>query len=258
MGARRCTEYGKKVTQEAAAFLAKQDIPVISGMAKGIDGYAHTACLKEGGYTLAFLGNGVDICYPKEHQGLMEAIIEKGAVVSQYPPGTPARRANFPMRNYLISAWAHKILVVEASLYSGSLITAQWGMENNRTVLAVPSGIYHSEGKGTNRLIKNGAQIYIEPYQLALDLLDIVEFTEPNDKLRPKHMTFKTHLENSADEIGNSLIEEQILEFLGNMTLNEDQLAQPFQRNLSSFLEALSILELKGKIRRRPGGKISR
>uniref|UniRef100_UPI001A9A4403 DNA-processing protein DprA n=1 Tax=Desulfitibacter alkalitolerans TaxID=264641 RepID=UPI001A9A4403 len=72
MGARRCTEYGKKVTQEAAAFLAKQDIPVISGMAKGIDGYAHTACLKEGGYTLAFLGNGVDICYPKEHQGLME------------------------------------------------------------------------------------------------------------------------------------------------------------------------------------------
>lgn len=108
VGARRCTDYGKKVTEEAASFLANHDVPVISGMAKGIDGYSHTACLKAGGYTLAFLGHGVDKCYPKEHQGLMEAVIANGAAISQYPPGTPVRQAYFPERNYLISAWADK------------------------------------------------------------------------------------------------------------------------------------------------------
>lgn len=166
VGARRCTEYGKRVTVEAAEFLASMSIPVISGMAKGIDGYSHTACLKAGGYTVAVLGCGLDICYPKEHYTLMEKIIESGAVVSEYPPGTRPDSKNFPRRNRLISAWCKKLLAVEAAEKSGSLITAAFAREQNREVFAVPSSIYSREGRGTNKLIEQGAKIYLEPGQL--------------------------------------------------------------------------------------------
>jgi len=104
VGSRRCTDYGKRLTVEAAEFLAQNNIPIISGMAKGIDGYAHTACLKADGYTVAILGCGLDICYPKEHIELMQRIIEKGAVISEYPPGTKPDANHFPMRNRLISS----------------------------------------------------------------------------------------------------------------------------------------------------------
>ncbi|MBP1935115.1 DNA-processing protein DprA [Ammoniphilus resinae] len=123
VGTRQCTSYGKQVAIETAAFLAKHQIPVISGMAKGIDGYAHTACLKAGGYTMAFLGSGVDVCYPREHQSLMEAIIQKGAILSSYPPGTPIYPHHFHQRNFLISAWSSKLLVVEAGEKSGTWST---------------------------------------------------------------------------------------------------------------------------------------
>jgi predicted Rossmann fold nucleotide-binding protein DprA/Smf involved in DNA uptake len=109
VGARRCTAYGKEVAREAATFLAKRGIPVISGMARGIDSYANTACLQAGGYTLAFLGHGVDTCFPADHRELMEAIVEHGAVLSAYPPGTEARPEFFPQRNYLISAWSYRV-----------------------------------------------------------------------------------------------------------------------------------------------------
>lgn len=115
VGSRRCTAYGKEVAAEAAAHLGKSGVTVISGMAKGIDSYAHTACLKAGGYTLAFVANGVDICYPSEHQTLMEEIVDKGAVISSYPPGTRPRQEFFPYRNKLMAAWGNKLLVVEAA-----------------------------------------------------------------------------------------------------------------------------------------------
>lgn len=104
VGSRRCTAYGKQVTAEVAAFLAQQGITVVSGLAKGIDSYAHTACLKGGGYTLAFIANGPDICYPPEHRSLMDEIMESGAVLSPYPPGTRPRPEYFPLRNRLLSA----------------------------------------------------------------------------------------------------------------------------------------------------------
>lgn len=135
VGSRRCTDYGKRIVTEASAFLARNGISVISGMAKGIDAYAHTVCLKEGGYTIAFLGNGPDICYPSEHQNLMERILENGAVISEYPPNTPPDKSYFPRRNRLISAWSHKVLVIEAGLNSGSLITAEFAEKLGREVL---------------------------------------------------------------------------------------------------------------------------
>ena len=166
VGSRRCTSYGKEVAAEAAAFLGQAGITVVSGMAKGIDSYAHTACLKAGGYTLAFVANGVDICYPSEHQNLMEEIIENGAVISSYPPGTRPRQEYFPLRNKLLAAWVDKLLVVEAAERSGALITAEYAMDYKRKVLAVPNSIYSLESMGTNRLLLNGAEVYLGPNQL--------------------------------------------------------------------------------------------
>ncbi|HZK54283.1 MAG TPA: DNA-processing protein DprA [Desulfosporosinus sp.] len=166
VGSRRCTTYGKQVAAEAATFLADQGITVVSGLAKGIDSYAHTACLKAGGYTLAFIANGPDICYPAEHRLLMDQIIENGAVLSPYPPGTRPRQEYFPLRNRLLSAWVEQLLVVEAGARSGALITANYALEQHRRVLAVPNSIYSPESYGTNRLLQSGAELYLEPKQL--------------------------------------------------------------------------------------------
>ena len=111
IGARRCNEYGKKVAVEAASYLGSLGIPVISGLAKGIDSYAHTACIKASGFTAAVLGCGIDICYPEEHRNLMEKIKETGLLISEYPPGTSVKKENFPKRNRLISSLSEKILI---------------------------------------------------------------------------------------------------------------------------------------------------
>ena len=252
IGARRSTEYGKIVTMEAASFLAKYDIPVISGMAKGIDGYAHTATLKAGGYTIAFLGHGVDICYPKEHQGLMDAIIENGAVISQYPPGTPIRQAHFPMRNYLISAWSHKILVVEASAKSGSLITAEFAKEQNREVFAVPNGIYQKESQGTNLLIAAGAKIYLEPSQLLPEGISMSVTTLKTQSPPSKPIAKTTTLTQTDD------VEQKILAVLTNSILSIDQLADFVAVSVTKvIIEVVAIMELEGKVKRLPGAKVT-
>ena len=152
VGSRRCSEYGKEITMQTASFLARQGIAVISGMAKGIDGYAHTASLKAGGYTIAFMGCGLDICYPAEHSDLMKALISRGAVISEYPPGTAARAEHFPTRNRLISSWSDKILVIEAAEKSGALITADFAGEQDKDVFVLPSDVSRTTGKGSNKL----------------------------------------------------------------------------------------------------------
>lgn len=168
VGSRRSSEYGKEVTKGAASYLANNGVSVISGMAKGIDSYAHTVCLKENGYTIAILGSGVDICYPSEHKKLMNEIIINGAILSEYPPGTKADKMHFPRRNRIIAAWSHKILVVEATIKSGTLITADFAKEYNRDLLAVPNNIYTKDSMGTNELILNGAKVYLKEEQLLI------------------------------------------------------------------------------------------
>ncbi|MDD2421983.1 MAG: DNA-processing protein DprA [Heliobacteriaceae bacterium] len=173
VGSRRCTAYGKDVAVQAATFLARQGIPVVSGMAKGIDSYAQTACLKAGGYTVAVLGHGPDFCYPREHQTLFERIIADGLVLSAYPPGTPPKKEFFPARNNVISAWSHTVLVVEAGEKSGALLTAQYAREANRRVLAVPGSIFSPESRGTNQLLAAGVPPYLDPAQLLPEISTI-------------------------------------------------------------------------------------
>ncbi len=134
IGARRCSQEAKQKTISLAAECAGKEITVVSGMAKGIDSYAHTACLNTDGFTVAILGNGLDICYPAEHNKLMECIEEKGLLLSEYPPGTPPNRYRFPRRNRLISSWSDRLFVIEAGKGSGALITAEYSRKYGREV----------------------------------------------------------------------------------------------------------------------------
>lgn len=163
VGSRRCTEYGKKVTIELATELSKSNIPIISGLAKGIDGYSHTVAIKNNSYTIGVIGTGINICYPKEHIKLMESIFEKGLVLSEFPPGTKNIKQNFIKRNELVAMLAKKIVVVQAGKDSGALYTAKCGLKYNKEVFAVPNTIYDNFSIGTNELIFQGAKIYLSP-----------------------------------------------------------------------------------------------
>ncbi len=165
VGTRRCTEYGRKTTAETAGKLASEGVTVISGMAKGIDGYAHSSALKAGGYTVAVLGNGPDICFPSEHRPLMEAILNTGLIISEYPPGFHGDRSTFPQRNRIIAAFSDRLIVVESGRHGGALITAERALEYGKPVYAIPGRIDAPESEGTNWLIAEGkAQLWLPEY----------------------------------------------------------------------------------------------
>lgn len=236
VGARRCSEYGKIVTDEACTYLAKENICVISGMAKGVDGYAHTSCIKAGGYTIAVLGNGLDICYPPEHMELMEKIIENGAVISEYPPGTRPEHKHFPRRNLIIAAWAYKILVIEAGEKSGSLITANYSKQYKREVFAVPDNIYRRESMGSNRLIYSGAKVYIDKKQLLID-----------NRYKAKSeitIPIRKDIVRGLDDIERKII--KVLKADGSKTIEE--LSTVIEIDITTLIEKLSIMELENKI----------
>lgn len=160
VGSRRCTTYGRNASEMLARDLAANGVCIISGLARGIDSSAHRGAIEGKGRTIAVLGTGIDGVYPKENGKLMDEILETGgAIVSQFPLGTPPLKENFPYRNRIISGLSLGILVIEASERSGSLITARLAMEQNREVLAVPGNITSRVSIGTNYLIKSGAKL---------------------------------------------------------------------------------------------------
>lgn len=134
VGPRRCSKEARQSAIDLARNQTKQGITIISGMAKGIDSYAQTACLKAGGYTIAVLGNGLDICYPSEHKNLMKEIEKNGALISEYEPGTPAYKANFPRRNRIIAAFSDEIMIIAAKVGSGAMITGEYGKKYQRKI----------------------------------------------------------------------------------------------------------------------------
>lgn len=244
VGSRRCTSYGKEVAAEAAAFLGREGITVVSGMAKGIDSYAHTATLKAGGYTLAFVANGVDLCYPSEHQTLMEEIIENGAVISSYPPGTRPRQEYFPHRNKLLAAWVDKLLVVEAAEQSGALITAKYAMAYKRRVLAVPNSIYSPESVGTNRLLLCGAEIYLGPDQL-IENSGEMEIRQPAVKKLVKSL-LATKRNGKMSSLENHQ-EKTILDRLDQLQ-DISSLLDVCSGDFSALIELLCQMEIEGKV----------
>lgn len=166
VGARNCTEYGRMVAQHFGESFAGMGLQVISGMALGIDAAAQKGAIKNGGYSLAVLGCGVDICYPRTNIELYTHLNDCGGIISEYSPGTAPRAGLFPMRNRIISAMADALVVVEARQKSGSLITADQALEQNRDVYVVPGRIGDALSEGCLKLIKEGAQVITSPMDI--------------------------------------------------------------------------------------------
>ncbi len=170
VGCRNCSEYGKSIAQKFGYLLSKKDYCIISGMAKGIDSYAHKGAILAKGNTIAVLGSGVNYVYPLENKKLYEEILNKnGLIISEYGINTKPKPENFPKRNRIISGLSEKILIVEAMNKSGSIITAELAVEQGKNVYAIPGNITSINSKGTNELIKDGA-ILVSSLEDIIDL----------------------------------------------------------------------------------------
>ena len=170
IGSRECSEYGRKVASELGRYLGERSIPVISGMARGIDGISQQAALDAGGASFGVLGCGVDVCYPQSNQGLYQLLQEKGGILSAYPPGTPPLACNFPPRNRIVSGLAMAVVVVEAAVRSGTSITVSMALEQGREVYVVPGRVTDRLSEGCNQLIKDGAAVYLNPGRFVEEL----------------------------------------------------------------------------------------
>lgn len=178
VGTRHPTDFGKVFTEQLAEEMAVAGVVVVSGLARGIDAAAHRGTLNGGGRTLAVLGCGIDRIYPTENRRLYHQIIEQGALLSEYPPGTEPLPGHFPGRNRIISGLSKATLVIEASRDSGSLITAEFALEQGREVIAVPGGVDHQTSYGPNLLIKQGAH----PITEAQEILEILGIGKNHNK----------------------------------------------------------------------------
>ncbi|MDH5506610.1 MAG: DNA-processing protein DprA [Anaerolineae bacterium] len=233
VGTRRATAYGQQVAEELGSFLAHNGITVVSGLARGVDAIAHRAALDAGGRTLAVLGSGVDMVYPPENRKLAEMIVERGALISDYPLGTPPEGPNFPPRNRLISGLSIAVVVVEAGGSSGATITANYAGEQGREVFAVPGNIYAEQCKGTNRLIQQGAHPLLTPADL-IEALDLTLMTE--------HKTARTILPADA-------IEAKLFEVLTYEPMHVDEIRTQAELPIEQVSATLALMELKGMVR---------
>ncbi len=201
VGARQCSQGGKKLAYQFANALAKAGVAIISGMAKGIDGSAHQGALDAGGRTYAVLGCGVDVCYPEVNRILYEKIPINGGIISELPQGTKPFAWNFPRRNRIISALSDVVLVVEAKEKSGSLITADFALEQGRDVYAVPGRITDTLSAGCNRLISMGAGVALTPSQMLSELGICTDSIVPGRKNQEKRLESEINMVYSCVDL---------------------------------------------------------
>jgi DNA processing protein len=261
VGSRVATHAGLEVARRLGADLAGAGIPVVSGMALGIDGAAHLGALDAGGPTVAVLGCGIDMCYPPSHRHLRDRIAEHGCVLTEYPPGTVPAPWRFPGRNRIIAALAAAVVVVEASDRSGALSTARHAADLGRDVLAVPGSVLSDRSSGTNRLIRDGATPLIETADLtAVDALrDAVERTRGRARLAlpwPAHDGTRPVRTPQARGLAEPLA--AILAHLGRDPIHPDRLAAELQLSPAALAAHLADLELAGHLRSLPGGLVAR
>jgi len=234
VGTRRATVYGRQVAEEFARGLAASRVTVVSGLARGIDGIAHKAALEAGGRTLAVLACGLDLVYPPEHARLAARIIEQGALISDYPLGTQPRSEYFPRRNRIMSGISLGVLVVEADIKSGALITARQALDQNREVFAVPGSIYSPNSRGTNALIREGEA------RLVTRVEDILE--ELNLSMAEQQMEMTALL--PSDET-----EALLLRHLSSEPIHIDEVRRGCGLPIAAVSSALAMLELKGMVK---------
>ncbi|MDH3329204.1 MAG: DNA-processing protein DprA [Desulfobulbaceae bacterium] len=241
VGSRSASTYGRRISFALGRELAQNDIPVISGMALGIDGEAHAGALAGKGPTIGVLGCGVDVVYPQQNRTLFREVAERGLLVSEYPLGTIPDAFRFPERNRIISGLALGVVVVEATMKSGSLITARLALEQGREVFAVPGRIDSVKSQGAHRLLQQGAK-------LVHGVDDILE-----ELHMPSIITHTTVTENGAGQPGMSEDEQQLLTCLDTYPLNIDELARLSGYDSAVLVDLLIRLELRGMVRQLPG-----
>jgi DNA processing protein len=240
VGARRAGEYGRRVAEDLARGLAQVGITVVSGLAAGIDSAAHRGALAAGGRTVAVMATGIDRVYPAWNRGLAHEIVAHGAVVTEFPCGTPPLHFHFPRRNRIISGLTVGTVVVEAAERSGSLITAEFAVEQGREVFAVPGPIGTPHHRGSHRLLQNGAK-------LVTSVEDVL------DEIAPALAGRLAAVRAQAEAAALAPAERTLMDALAGQIMHIDDLVRRTNLDAANALETLLALELRGLVEQSPG-----
>jgi DNA processing protein len=249
VGSRRCSTYGRNAGEMLGRELAQRGVTIVSGLARGIDSSAHRGALEGGGLTIGVMGTGLDSVYPKENRKLADAIAKQGALLTEFPLGTPPLSQNFPFRNRVLSGLSLGVVVVEAAERSGSLITARMAYEQGRDVFAIPGNITSSKSFGPNYLIKDGAKL-VQTWQ------DVVEEFPIETRARILSIEKNGHGEEQAviEEVVLSDAERKLLAMIKpDEAIHIDQLIHSSKLSSPDLMGALLKLEMSDRIRQLPG-----
>ena len=269
VGTRHPSTYGRRWTHRLSRCLSQHQMTVVSGLANGIDTCAHQSCLDTHGQTVAVLGTGVDIVYPRSNTQIYQRILDTGLIVSEYPDGTPPDRGHFPRRNRIIAGLSHATLVTEAPKKSGALITAYLANDYGRHVYALPTSLDNHTGEGCLDLINTGATMVLGETQLIQELHNIgianrtvTKLTTNGDTAIAKSVT-QPSLANAAPPDGTPTVEldlalQQLLHRVPDTPTSLDHLVEATQLDTSALLSGLLQLELAGVITQLPGGQYQR
>jgi len=244
VGTRRCSQYGRSAAYTLSRDLALKNAVIVSGLAEGIDAMAHKGALDAKGITLGVMACGVDICYPHENKNIYSSILERGAIVSEFPPRTEPKPWFFPMRNRIISGLSHGCLIVEAPLKSGSLITANYALDQGREVMAVPGNITSRLSAGSNMLIKEGAHLAASATDI-FDCLGIIEDEKEN-----------TFIKSGNNELAPD--EKLVYDCISLTPVTVDEIMHITNMRLPNIQYILIKLELMGIILKQPGQRFIR
>ena len=243
IGSRRCSEYGLQTARRFGSALARRGVVVVSGMARGIDSMGHHGAIDSGGYTIAVLGCGVDVCYPPENVPLRDTIARNGCAISEYPPGVNPHPSYFPARNRIISGLSQVLVVIEAGKKSGTLITVDQALEQGRDVMAVPGNITNKYSEGTNSLIKQGAEPACS-YEDVMYILGMIRESKTEAKFSQKFKESRPHIASEEKLVYD------VLDFVP-FTFDEIMIKTKSQHQTIQYI--LTMLEIKGYAKKLPG-----
>lgn len=251
VGSRKCTRYGREAAAYVSNELSRMGIPVVSGLALGIDSAAHRASVDEKGGSIAVMGCGPDNVYPPENRKLYNEIITNGTVLTEFPPGMPPLRQNFPVRNRVISGISRGVIIIEAGIRSGAMITGEIALEQNREVFAVPGSIFRSTSRGCHRLIKSGAKLVDCIDDVLEEFNGLFKHGKMKDESKQKKGKIKAlpRLEGSARDLYSHIDHRPVsLEKLGTRS----------RMQARDILESLTILEMEGLVAEGPSNHFRR
>ncbi len=244
VGSRRCTRYGSEVAEYISKSLSRIGITIVSGMATGIDSHAHKAALEGEGGSVGVLGCGIDIIYPPENEFLFKEILKNGSIITEFIPGTPPLKSNFPVRNRIISGLSGGVVVIEAGEKSGAMITCETALSQNREVMAVPGNIFNQTSKGCHKLIKEGAKL--------VDSIDDImeEFSQYKDKaLALEKETVNINNEASECKVNLTGDDRRIYEFIGYKSKSVEEIVGYSGLEVRDVLKIIASLEIRKLIR---------